>query len=41
MVAPYKTGPARSWLITGGTGAYSGLEGSGMCAATPKIPSPG
>ena len=32
-VAPYKTGPACSWLITGGTGAYSGLEGSGMCAA--------
>lgn len=32
-VAPYTTGPACSWLITGGTGAYTGLEGSGACAA--------
>jgi hypothetical protein len=27
------TGPQCSWVITGGTGAYSGLQGNGTCFA--------
>lgn len=32
-VQPVTTGPACTWLITGGTGAYAGIEGSGTCFA--------
>lgn len=28
-VAPFTTGPQATWVITGGTGAYSGLQGDG------------
>ncbi len=28
-VQPFTTAPSATWVITGGTGAYSGLEGSG------------
>jgi hypothetical protein len=30
-VQPLTTGPDCTWVITGGTGAYTGLEGSGTC----------
>lgn len=30
-VQPLTTGPQCTWLITGGTGAYSGVQGSGTC----------
>jgi hypothetical protein len=30
-VEPLTTGPECTWVITGGTGAYSGLQGSGTC----------
>jgi hypothetical protein len=30
-VQPLTTGPDCTWLITGGTGAYAGLQGSGSC----------
>lgn len=30
-VQPLTTGPDCTWVITGGTGAYSGLQGSGTC----------
>jgi hypothetical protein len=33
-VQPLTTGPQCTWLITGGTGAYAGLEGSGTCFGT-------
>ncbi|MGD0440492.1 MAG: hypothetical protein ABSB52_07660 [Acidimicrobiales bacterium] len=33
QVQPLTTGPQCTWLITGGTGAYSGLQGSGTCFA--------
>jgi hypothetical protein len=40
-VQPFTTAPAATWVITGGTGAYSGLEGSGTwfgdAATTPWI----
>lgn len=29
MVQPYTTAPGATWVITGGTGAYAGLQGSG------------
>ena len=32
-VQPLTTGPQCTWLITGGTGAYTGLQGSGTCFA--------
>jgi hypothetical protein len=32
-VQPLTTGPQCTWLITGGTGAYAGLQGSGTCFA--------
>jgi hypothetical protein len=32
-VQPLTTGPQCSWVITGGTGAYSGLQGNGTCFA--------
>ena len=32
-VQPLTTGPACSWVITGGTGAYAGLQGSGSSFA--------
>ena len=32
-VQPLTTGPDCTWLITGGTGAYNGLQGSGTCFA--------
>jgi hypothetical protein len=28
-VQPFTTGPGATWVITGGTGAYTGLQGSG------------
>ncbi len=28
-VAPFTTGPDATWVITGGTGAYAGLQGNG------------
>jgi hypothetical protein len=30
-VQPLTTGPNCTWVVTGGTGAYSGLQGSGTC----------
>jgi hypothetical protein len=30
-VQPITTGPGCTWVITGGTGAYTGLQGSGTC----------
>jgi hypothetical protein len=30
-VQPLTTGPQCTWVITGGTGAYSGLQGNGTC----------
>lgn len=30
-VQPLTTGPDCTWVITGGTGAYTGLQGSGTC----------
>ena len=33
VVQPLTTGPQCTWLITGGTGAYAGLQGSGTCFA--------
>ena len=32
-VQPLTTGPQCTWLITGGTGYYTGLQGSGTCFA--------
>jgi hypothetical protein len=32
-VAPLTTGPECTWVITGGTGAYTGLQGDGTCFA--------
>jgi hypothetical protein len=32
-VQPLTTGPQCTWLITGGTGAYAGLQGNGTCFA--------
>jgi hypothetical protein len=32
-VQPLTTGPECTWLITGGSGAYTGLQGSGTCFA--------
>jgi hypothetical protein len=32
-VQPFTTGPQCTWLITGGTGAYNGLQGDGTCFA--------
>jgi hypothetical protein len=32
-VKPLTTGPECTWLITGGTGAYTGLQGNGTCFA--------
>ena len=32
-VQPLTTGPQCTWLITGGTGAYAALQGSGTCFA--------
>ncbi len=32
-VQPLTTGPQCTWVITGGTGAYAGLQGSGTCFA--------
>jgi len=32
-VQPLTTGPQCTWVITGGTGAYSGLQGDGSCFA--------
>jgi hypothetical protein len=32
-VQPLTTGPDCSWVITGGTGAYAGLQGNGTCFA--------
>ena len=32
-VAPSTSGPDCTWVITGGTGAYTGLEGNGTCFA--------
>jgi len=32
-VHPLTTGPQCTWVITGGTGAYTGLQGSGTCFA--------
>ena len=32
-VQPLTTGPACTWVITGGTGAYTSLQGSGTCFA--------
>jgi hypothetical protein len=32
-VQPLTTGPQCTWLITGGSGAYAGLQGSGTCFA--------
>ena len=32
-VAPLTTGPDCTWVITGGTGEYSGLQGDGTCFA--------
>jgi hypothetical protein len=44
-VAPWATGPGATWVITGGTGAYAGLEGSGTwygnAATFPWIYRPG
>ncbi len=33
MVQPLTTGPQCTWLITGGSGAYAGVQGSGTCFA--------
>jgi hypothetical protein len=33
VVQPLTTGPQCTWLITGGSGAYTGLQGSGTCFA--------
>jgi hypothetical protein len=33
QVAPYTTAPGGSFVITGGTGAYAGLRGSGTCTS--------
>ncbi len=33
-VQPLTTGPEGSWVITGGTGAYAGLQGTGTAFAT-------
>jgi hypothetical protein len=33
-VQPLTTGPQCTWVITGGTGAYTGLQGSGTCLAS-------
>ena len=32
-VKPLTTGPDCTWVITGGTGAYAGVQGSGTCFA--------
>jgi len=32
-VQPLTTGPQCTWLVTGGTGAYEGLQGDGTCFA--------
>lgn len=32
-VQPLTTGPQCTWVITGGTGAYTGLQGDGTCFA--------
>lgn len=32
-VQPLTTGPQCTWVITGGTGAYTGLQGNGTCFA--------
>ncbi|HMK98066.1 MAG TPA: hypothetical protein VK425_11005 [Acidimicrobiales bacterium] len=32
-VQPLTTGPQCTWVITGGTGAYAGLQGDGTCFA--------
>jgi hypothetical protein len=32
-VQPFTTGPEADWVITGGTGAYAGLQGSGTAFA--------
>jgi hypothetical protein len=32
-VQPLTTGPDCTWVVTGGTGAYAGLQGSGTCFA--------
>jgi hypothetical protein len=32
-VQPFTTGPDCTWLITGGTGAYTGMQGDGTCFA--------
>ena len=41
VVQPLTTGPQCSWLITGGTGAYAGLQGSGTPLPTPRTRSHG
>ncbi len=33
VVQPLTTGPDCSWVVTGGTGAYAGLQGTGTCFA--------
>lgn len=32
-VQPFTTGPQCTWVITGGSGAYAGLQGDGSCFA--------
>jgi hypothetical protein len=34
VVQPLTTGPEGSWVITGGTGAYAGVQGSGTAFAS-------
>jgi predicted nucleic acid-binding Zn-ribbon protein len=36
-VPPYQTGPDTTWDITGGTGAYAGLQGEGTCSANASL----
>jgi hypothetical protein len=33
VVRPLTTGPQCTWVVTGGTGAYTGLQGDGTCFA--------
>lgn len=36
-VRPLMGGPGCTWVITGGTGAYEGLQGSGTCSANATL----
>jgi hypothetical protein len=36
-VPAYQTGPGTTWVISGGTGAYAGLQGEGTCSANASL----